>query len=107
MEIKDLVKMKRLEYGLTLKQVAERVGVTEATVSRWESGDIENIRRNHIAKLAEVLHISPMAILGRPSEQEARLLKYAELFTRLQELPEPEQKKAAKMIDTILTTFEE
>ena len=113
METKDIIKKRRVELGLTMKEVADAVGVSEATVSRWESGDIANMKRDRIEALAIALDVSPMLILGRPdkiavkSAQKARLLKYAELFSRLQDLPEKEQAKAAKMIDTILTTFEE
>ena len=70
MEIKDIIRNKRIEYGLTMKEVADRVGVSEATVSRWESGDIENIRRNHIVKLAKVLHIAPSVIMGWEQPEE-------------------------------------
>lgn len=41
---------KRIERALTQKQVADYVGVTEATVSRWESGEIDNMRRDKIAR---------------------------------------------------------
>ena len=55
---------RRSELLLTQKQVANFVGVTEATVSRWESGDIDNMRRDKIARLAEVLRVSPLLIMG-------------------------------------------
>lgn len=55
---------RRLELGITQREVAVHVGVTEATVSRWESGDINNMRRNRIEKLAEVLQVSPFYIMG-------------------------------------------
>ena len=64
MEVKDLIRIRRLELGLTLNDVAEAVGVRAATVSRWESGDIENMRRDKIEALAKVLGISPLQILG-------------------------------------------
>ena len=41
-----LLKDRRNELALTQRQVANQVGVTEATVSRWESGDIDNMRRD-------------------------------------------------------------
>ena len=108
MDIKEVLKKRRIALGLTLKDVADAVGVSEATVSRWESGDIANMKRDRIEALSRVLDISPLVILGRPeSDQLTRLTIYAELFERLQNLPDGEQKKAAKMIDTILTTFEE
>ena len=38
--ISSVLKAKRKELGLTLTQIAEKIGVTEATVQRWESGNI-------------------------------------------------------------------
>ena len=55
---------RRKELGLTLDEVAAFVGVNKGTVSRWESGEIDNMRRDKIAKLAEVLKVSPLFIMG-------------------------------------------
>ncbi len=54
----------RKNNGLTMKEVAKRVGVSEATISRWESGQIANMKRDKIALLADTLHINPSDILG-------------------------------------------
>ena len=64
MEIKDILKNRRTELGLTQLDVANAVGVSEATVSRWESGDIANMKRSRIASLASVLKMSPSIIMG-------------------------------------------
>lgn len=69
MEIKDILKKRRIELGLTQLDVANAVGVSEATVSRWESGDIENMRRSRIAALANALRISPAVIMGWDDDQ--------------------------------------
>ena len=50
--------------GLTCEDVGKRVGVSPSTISRWERGDIANMKRDKIAKLAEVLKISPSVIMG-------------------------------------------
>ena len=54
---------RRKELGLTMKQVAEAVGVSEATVSRWESGQIANMRRDRISTYAKVLQVRPTFIM--------------------------------------------
>lgn len=46
MEVKDIITNRRTELGLTMKELADMVGVSEGTISRWESGEIENMRRD-------------------------------------------------------------
>lgn len=84
MKINEYLKIRRKEMGLTLLDVANACGVSEATVSRWESGDIENMRRSKIAAYAKVLRLSPNVILevkAPPSltlnnEEEALVVAY-------------------------------
>lgn len=64
MEIKDILKNRRLERNMSLKDVADMVGVTISTISRWESGDISNMRRDRIVSYANALAISPSIIMG-------------------------------------------
>lgn len=63
MEVKDILKARRQELGLTMKEVARLVGVNEGTISRWESGDIANMRRDKIMALSKALQISPAVIM--------------------------------------------
>lgn len=51
------LRQRRKELGLTMKQVADAVGVSEATISRYESGNIRNMRRDRIDKYAKVLRV--------------------------------------------------
>lgn len=71
MDIGTLLKDKRTEKGLTQKDVAEAVGVSEGTVSRWESGKIGNMRRDKIDALAKVLSIDPVIIAKAESQKIA------------------------------------
>ena len=59
-----LIYDRRTELGITQKEVADFVGVSEATVSRWESGHIDNMSRDRIAALSKILRLSPLAIMG-------------------------------------------
>lgn len=64
MDVKNIIRRRREELGLTMKEVADRVGVSEGTISRWESGDIQNMKRDKIASLASALDVSPAVIMG-------------------------------------------
>ena len=63
-KINTLMRNRRKELGLTMKDVAKAVGVSEATVSRWESGNIANMGRDKINALSKVLNLSPISIMG-------------------------------------------
>ena len=64
MQIYEKLKKRRLDLGLTLEQVADHCGVNSSTVARWESGEIENMRRDKIEKYAQALQVSPAVIMG-------------------------------------------
>ncbi len=59
---------RRKELGLTLEEVGKIVGVGKSTVRKWETGDIENMRRDKIALLAKALKVSPAFIMGWEDE---------------------------------------
>ncbi len=64
MEFQRIFKQRRKELGYTLKEIGKKIGVTEATVQRWESGNIKNLRQGRISQLAEILEISPSVLMG-------------------------------------------
>ena len=68
MNVKDIIKFHRERLGFSMNELAEKVGVSEATISRWESGEIANMRRDRIATLASVLQIAPSAFVGEAHE---------------------------------------
>jgi transcriptional regulator with XRE-family HTH domain len=64
MEMKEIIVIRRKELGLTLEDVANRVGVSRTTVQRWEKGTLQNPGRDKIAALAAALQVSPEYLLG-------------------------------------------
>ncbi|MCM1191980.1 MAG: helix-turn-helix domain-containing protein [Butyrivibrio sp.] len=55
---------RRLEKGITLAQVAERLGVTEATAQRYECGNIKSIPYEYMCVYGEILNCSPCYLMG-------------------------------------------
>lgn len=63
MEIGDIMRTRRQELGLTLEDVGNFVGVGKSTVRKWERGDIENMKRDKINLLSQVLKLSPLTFI--------------------------------------------
>lgn len=55
---------KRTEKGITLAQIADRLGVTEATAQRYERGNIKSIPYEHMCAYGEILNCSPAYLMG-------------------------------------------
>lgn len=62
--LNDRIKNRRLQLGYTLLYIAEYLGVKEATVQRYESGDIKNIKHETIVSLSEILNCDPAYLMG-------------------------------------------
>ena len=58
------IKSQRLSCGYTLAEVADKLGVKEATVQRYESGEIKNIKHATITKLASIFNTTPAYLMG-------------------------------------------
>lgn len=64
MELKDRLKLKRIENGLTLEELAKRIGTSKQTIHRYESGVISNIPSDKIEALAKELKTTPAYLMG-------------------------------------------
>lgn len=64
----DRIKKLRNELGLTLENVADKVGTSRQTIQRYESGEISNIPSDKIEAMAVVLKTSPAYIMGWEQE---------------------------------------
>ena len=64
MDFKESIKERRIELDMTLEDVAKIVGVSKTTIQRWESGVIENQRRDKLELLAKALRTTPGQLMG-------------------------------------------
>ena len=69
--INERIKSRRLALSLTLADVAEQLGVKEATAQRYESGAIKNISHETICKLSGILKCTPSFLMGWEEETPA------------------------------------
>lgn len=68
--LQERIKSKRLSTGLTLSEVADLIGVKEATMQRYESGEIKNIKHDTIVKLSNIFHCTPQYLMGWTDDDE-------------------------------------
>lgn len=62
-EIKmNIIKQKRKELGLSQKEMSEKLGTSQQTISRLEKTEIENIPCSLLMKLADIFQI-PLDVL--------------------------------------------
>lgn len=54
----------RKEKGLTLEELAERIGTSKQTIHRYENGIITNIPHEKIEALATALDVTPAHLMG-------------------------------------------
>lgn len=66
------IRKRRRELGLTLAEVANAVGVSKGTVSKWESGKTQNMRADNAYNLATILGVSVIEILSGEETQGRR-----------------------------------
>ncbi len=64
------IKEQRLKNKLTLLEVANKLGVKEATMQRYESGEIKNIKHDTIVKLAKIFSCSPAYLMGWEEDEK-------------------------------------
>ena len=64
MTIGDRIKMRRLQIGLSVDQVAEKIGKNRATVYRYESNDIGKFPLDILYPLADALQTTPAYLMG-------------------------------------------
>lgn len=67
MTIGELIHSQRKKLDLTLEDVGQYCNVPRSTVSRWERGEIQKIKRDKVEKLCVLLNIDPV-LFFRPAE---------------------------------------
>lgn len=101
----------RKKAGLTLEELGKKVGVSKATIKRYETGEIPNIPSDRIELIAKATGVSESFIMGWDSlvesnaEFHASILKDKELqemIRKYNQLNESEKTIIKSMIDSLI-----
>ena len=107
--LNERIKMMRKIKGLTLLEVAEYLGVQEATVQRYESGNIKNLKHETICKLADLFGCDPQYLVGwtknNPENYNSTITDEEKMLLDLfRRVPEDSQQMVLDMIRIALRT---
>ncbi len=70
MPLSEKVRVKREEVRLTQAELAKKSGLTQATISRIESGEVLQIRSDHLRLLAKALGTTVDFLVGDAKKME-------------------------------------
>ena len=65
----ERIKMLRIRSGLTQQQVAESIGTTKSTISKYEHG-LRKVNNEHPCKMAEIYEVDPLYLFLGKTEKE-------------------------------------
>ena len=71
-ELANKLRAKRLENNLSLQEVADKLGISKVTVSRYETLDITNIPSDKIEGMAKLYNTTPAYLMGWENKKEEK-----------------------------------
>ena len=75
-KVGNYIKSLRKSKGLTQEELGNMIGVKKAAVQKWESGMVQNLKRNTIKQLSDIFEVSPASFIDNddPIESNATIL---------------------------------
>ena len=81
MNIGERIKQRRTELGLSVDEVASRLGKNRATIYRYENNNIENFPITVLEPLAKILNTTPAYLMGWEKEMFTSISKELKIST--------------------------
>lgn len=86
----ERMKQRRKELGFSAEKVAECLGVSPATIYRYERGDIEKVPGDSLGELAKILQTTPAYLMGweeKPQPAPRPIPKGFEPMPKMKKIP--------------------
>lgn len=112
MKIGDKIRARRMELGLSVDELAEKIGKNRSTVYRYENKEIEHLPTTILEPLVKALQVPPDYFMDwedMPTKKEGEIEKIVNSATKREDLkifftnvtdmdPTPEQLEMARKI---------
>lgn len=103
--LSNRIKECRMQKGMTLLQVADRIGVKEATMQRYESGKIKNIKHETIEQLASIFECTPAYLMGWEETDAPSLTPEQQAKERIHELVDKLSPADLARVEAVIDAF--
>ena len=95
----------RAAHGMTMETLGKKIGVSKATIKRYENGIIQNVPSDKIEAIAEALETTPEYLMGwdEPEKKEETItIKNDDvrlLAAGLDKMSEADRRRATEMFN--------
>lgn len=103
MTMGERIKILREERHMSQEELGKLCGVNRAAVNKWETGQVENIKRSTIKRLAEVFHVTPCFIMCFDEDSKATEEQIKQFNERLNS--QKELQKEVTLIEEIQAQY--
>jgi transcriptional regulator with XRE-family HTH domain len=96
----DRLKQLRDEKGMTMAQLGNLIGVSEATIQRYECGEIRNPKHERIVALAATLGVKEGTLMGWETDvldEDIRILA-----RNMQKMPPAKKRQVIRLINAMM-----
>ncbi len=103
----ERIAIARLALGLTQKELAQKIGVTQRVVTYWERESV-SIRPEQLNALADALGVSADDLMGRATTKKTRqsgpapVGKIRRVFEDVSRLPRYQQLKIVEVVEALV-----
>lgn len=102
MEMGARIKQLRNEKGWTQAELAAKLGLKDSAIAKYENGRVENMKRDIIAKMADLFGCSPVYLMcmeDRHSNSESLSHEEHNIVSAYRTAPEGIKDSVCKLLD--------
>ena len=109
-KVGNSIKEARKAKGLTQKDLAKLLKCSHTTISKYEQGEIENMPRPRMQKMAEILEVSPVILFNFTNEvqkqpvQDELSIKKREFIKRVERMSDAQLDRLEQILALVENT---
>lgn len=100
MTVGERIRTRRTELGMKAETLAKKLGVSRATIYRYEGGGVDNLPAEFILPLADALRTTPQYLLGVTDNENATAK--VKLFHFIEEMSDDEAEALLSLFQSFL-----